>query len=38
MLLVVGRRRPAAKNQGGAASPPYLVIYRLVDPLPLWPL
>ena len=28
MLSVVGRRCPAAKNHGGAAAPPYLVIYR----------
>ena len=36
MLSVVGRRCPAAKNHGGAAAPPYLVIYReLVDAL--WP-
>ena len=34
MLSVAGRRCPAAKDQGGAAAPPYLVIYRqLVDAL-----
>ena len=38
MLSVVGRRCPAAENHGGAAAPPYLVIYRqLVDALTMLP-